>query len=181
MYTPEWLPCVLCFSTCRPCVLLFRGCIPQTDCHAYCALLLSGHAYYFLEDVYPRMTGRRLLKTPSLVKVSCIHITRFFAQACDTVTPAAASFATLHSSILFLLVLFVLCAGHCVYCSYENKKRQRTHHTEHTHPVSVKGQYIVSNETVAYTQRASKRDCYAAPKNAPMRWRTFMRNSVQAV
>jgi Derlin-2/3 len=29
---------------------------------------LSGHAYYFLEDVYPRMTGRRPLKTPAFVK-----------------------------------------------------------------------------------------------------------------
>ncbi len=29
---------------------------------------LAGHAYYFLEDVYPRMTGRRPLKTPGFVK-----------------------------------------------------------------------------------------------------------------
>ena len=29
----------------------------------------AGHAYYFLEDVYPLMTGRRLLKTPAFVKV----------------------------------------------------------------------------------------------------------------
>lgn len=28
-----------------------------------------GHAYYFLEDVYPRMTGRRLLKTPAMLRV----------------------------------------------------------------------------------------------------------------
>ena len=28
----------------------------------------AGHAYYFLEDVYPRMTGRRPLKTPAAVK-----------------------------------------------------------------------------------------------------------------
>lgn len=28
----------------------------------------AGHAYYFLEDVYPRMTGRRPLKTPSVIK-----------------------------------------------------------------------------------------------------------------
>lgn len=28
----------------------------------------SGHVYYFLEDVYPRMTGRRPLKTPGFVK-----------------------------------------------------------------------------------------------------------------
>lgn len=27
-----------------------------------------GHAYYFLEDVYPRMTGRRPLKTPSFIQ-----------------------------------------------------------------------------------------------------------------
>jgi hypothetical protein len=28
----------------------------------------AGHAYYFLEDVYPRMTGRRPLKTPSFIQ-----------------------------------------------------------------------------------------------------------------
>ena len=28
----------------------------------------AGHAYYFLEDVYPRMTGRRPLKTPGFVR-----------------------------------------------------------------------------------------------------------------
>ncbi|CAA7394424.1 unnamed protein product [Spirodela intermedia] len=30
--------------------------------------LIAGHTYYYLEDVYPRMTGRRLLKTPSFIK-----------------------------------------------------------------------------------------------------------------
>jgi len=30
--------------------------------------MIAGHAYYFLEDVYPRMTGRRPLKTPLLIK-----------------------------------------------------------------------------------------------------------------
>ena len=30
--------------------------------------MVAGHAYYFLEDVYPRMTGRRLLKTPAVVR-----------------------------------------------------------------------------------------------------------------
>lgn len=33
-----------------------------------CLLGAAGHAYYFLEDVYPRMTGRRPLKTPGFVK-----------------------------------------------------------------------------------------------------------------
>ena len=28
----------------------------------------AGHCYYFLEDVYPRMTGRRPLKTPGVIK-----------------------------------------------------------------------------------------------------------------
>ena len=28
----------------------------------------AGHIYYFLEDVYPRMTGRRPLKTPGFLK-----------------------------------------------------------------------------------------------------------------
>lgn len=31
--------------------------------------MIAGHAYYFLEDVYPRMTGRRPLKTPAFIKV----------------------------------------------------------------------------------------------------------------
>ncbi|KAM7266044.1 hypothetical protein ACFE04_003727 [Oxalis oulophora] len=30
--------------------------------------MIAGHAYYFLEDVYPRMTGRRPLRTPSFIK-----------------------------------------------------------------------------------------------------------------
>ncbi|CAN1326841.1 DER2.2 [Linum perenne] len=30
--------------------------------------MMAGHAYYFLEDVYPRMTGRRPLRTPSVIK-----------------------------------------------------------------------------------------------------------------
>lgn len=30
--------------------------------------MLAGHAYYFLEDVYPLMTGRRFLKTPGFIK-----------------------------------------------------------------------------------------------------------------
>ncbi|KAJ8471258.1 hypothetical protein OPV22_025601 [Ensete ventricosum] len=29
--------------------------------------MIAGHAYFFLEDVYPRMTGRRPLKTPSFI------------------------------------------------------------------------------------------------------------------
>lgn len=30
--------------------------------------MIAGHAYYFLEDVYPRMTGRRPLRTPAVIK-----------------------------------------------------------------------------------------------------------------
>lgn len=30
--------------------------------------VIAGHAYYFLVDVYPQMTGRRPLKTPSFIK-----------------------------------------------------------------------------------------------------------------
>lgn len=29
----------------------------------------AGHVYYFLQDVYPQMTGRRLLKTPWLIRL----------------------------------------------------------------------------------------------------------------
>ena len=30
--------------------------------------MVAGHCYYFLEDVYPRQTGRRPLKTPGLLQ-----------------------------------------------------------------------------------------------------------------
>ncbi|KAG6474820.1 derlin-2.2-like [Zingiber officinale] len=30
--------------------------------------MIAGHTYYFLEDVYPKMSGRRPLKTPSFIK-----------------------------------------------------------------------------------------------------------------
>eukprot|EP01135_Chromosphaera_perkinsii_P002756 Nk52_evm124s226 gene=Nk52_evmTU124s226 len=30
-----------------------------------------GHVYYFLEDVYPEMTGRRLLEAPAIIKWIC--------------------------------------------------------------------------------------------------------------
>jgi len=30
--------------------------------------MIAGHSYYYLEDVYPRMTGRRPLKTPAFIK-----------------------------------------------------------------------------------------------------------------
>ncbi|KAL7088708.1 hypothetical protein ACP275_13G144100 [Erythranthe tilingii] len=30
--------------------------------------MIAGHAYYFLEDVYPRMTARRPLRTPAFIK-----------------------------------------------------------------------------------------------------------------
>lgn len=30
--------------------------------------MLAGHLYYYFEDIYPLMTGRRILKTPSIIK-----------------------------------------------------------------------------------------------------------------
>lgn len=30
--------------------------------------MIAGHAYFFLEDVYPRMSGRRPLRTPQFIK-----------------------------------------------------------------------------------------------------------------
>lgn len=30
--------------------------------------MCAGHAYYFLEDVYPSMTNRRVLKTPGFIR-----------------------------------------------------------------------------------------------------------------
>ncbi|KAJ6843528.1 derlin-2.2-like [Iris pallida] len=49
--------------------------------------MIAGHAYYFLEDVYPRMTGRRLLKTPALIK------SLFAEDAVVVAPPANARFA----------------------------------------------------------------------------------------
>merc|ERR1712190_632955 len=31
--------------------------------------MIAGHLYYFLEDIYPAIRGRRLLKTPGILKV----------------------------------------------------------------------------------------------------------------
>ncbi|KAK1304990.1 Derlin-2.2 [Acorus calamus] len=44
--------------------------------------MIAGHAYYFLEDVYPQMTGRRLLKTPAFIK-------QLFADDLVVVAPPA--------------------------------------------------------------------------------------------
>lgn len=33
-----------------------------------CVCVCAGHVYYFLEDVYPRMSGRRPLQTPAIIK-----------------------------------------------------------------------------------------------------------------
>ena len=30
--------------------------------------IAAGHVYYYLEDVYPAISGRRLLKTPAILK-----------------------------------------------------------------------------------------------------------------
>ena len=63
-------------------------------------LLCPGHAYYFLEDVYPRMSGRRPLRTPSLVKAMfprsddaqpAIIIQDAIAAAAVPAAPAAAT------------------------------------------------------------------------------------------
>ena len=51
--------CLACF--CKACAE--RGQILRVFNRAH-----AGHCYYFLEDVYPRMTGRRPLRTPGLIK-----------------------------------------------------------------------------------------------------------------
>jgi Derlin-2/3 len=57
-FTAPYLPWVLlAFSAAL-------GSAPATDVLG----IASGHAYYFLNDVYPTMTDRRILKTPRLVK-----------------------------------------------------------------------------------------------------------------
>ena len=43
--------------------------MPQCEAQQSEGCLAAGHAYYFLEDVYPRMAhGRRPLKTPGFIK-----------------------------------------------------------------------------------------------------------------
>ncbi|KAI4312006.1 hypothetical protein MLD38_036865 [Melastoma candidum] len=49
--------------------------------------MIAGHAYYFLEDVYPRMTGRRPLRTPSFIRAL------FADEAVVFVRPENARFA----------------------------------------------------------------------------------------
>jgi len=57
-FTAPYLPWVLLgFS-------LMLGSSPVVDLLG----MAAGHAYFYLEDVYPRLTGRRLLKTPGLLK-----------------------------------------------------------------------------------------------------------------
>eukprot|EP00882_Tetradesmus_deserticola_P003688 GHRQ01003902.1.p1 GENE.GHRQ01003902.1~~GHRQ01003902.1.p1 ORF type:complete len:263 (+),score=114.90 GHRQ01003902.1:284-1072(+) len=57
-FTAPYLPWVLlAFS-------VMLGSSPKVDLMG----MVAGHAYYFLEDVYPRMTGRRPLKTPGFVQ-----------------------------------------------------------------------------------------------------------------
>ncbi|KAF5830261.1 Derlin [Dunaliella salina] len=69
-FTAPYLPWVLLgFS-------LMLGSSPVVDLLG----MAAGHAYYFLEDVYPRMTGRRLLKTPGFIKA--------MFPADDGITPA---------------------------------------------------------------------------------------------
>lgn len=56
MYRPLYLfPLLLLFHVGTFFLFCFQG-------------MIAGHAYYFLEDVYPRMTDRRPLKTPSFIK-----------------------------------------------------------------------------------------------------------------
>lgn len=57
-FTAPYLPWVLlAFS-------LMLGNSPVVDLMG----MAAGHVYYFLEDVYPRMSGRRPLRTPGLIK-----------------------------------------------------------------------------------------------------------------
>ncbi|KAG6416506.1 hypothetical protein SASPL_123936 [Salvia splendens] len=49
--------------------------------------MIAGHAYYFLEDVYPRMTGRRPLRTPAIIR------SLFADEPVVAVRPAAVRFA----------------------------------------------------------------------------------------
>ena len=54
--------------------------------------MIAGHVYYFLEDVYPRMTGRRPLKTPSFIKALFADDNVVVAQAPNAGVGAGARF-----------------------------------------------------------------------------------------
>lgn len=49
--------------------------------------MIAGHAYYFLEDVYPRMTSRRPLRTPAFIR------SLFTEEPLVAARPAAVRFA----------------------------------------------------------------------------------------
>lgn len=49
--------------------------------------MIAGHAYYFLEDVYPRMTSRRPLRTPAFIR------SLFAEEPVVAARPAAVRFA----------------------------------------------------------------------------------------
>lgn len=51
--------------------------------------MAAGHAYYFLEDVYPLMTGRRILKTPAIIKALIPEDTVLVARPAPAVWGAA--------------------------------------------------------------------------------------------
>ena len=71
-FTAPYLPWVLLiFST-------MIGSQPTTDALG----MIAGHAYYFLKDVYPEMTGREPLKTPGVVHA--LFGTRRVAAAVNT-------------------------------------------------------------------------------------------------
>lgn len=57
-FTAPYLPWVLLGFT------VMLGSSPVVDLLG----MVAGHIYYFLEDVYPQMSGRRVLATPSIIK-----------------------------------------------------------------------------------------------------------------
>lgn len=58
--------------------------------------MIAGHSYYFLEDIYPRMTGRRLLKTPSIIKSLFADDILVIDQTTPTERFAAVALAQFH-------------------------------------------------------------------------------------
>jgi Derlin-2/3 len=57
-FTAPYLPWVLLIFSCM------LGSSPVVDLLG----MAAGHVYYFLEDVYPTMTNRRVLSTPAVVR-----------------------------------------------------------------------------------------------------------------
>lgn len=75
------------FSQIDACWIMCWMCIHIREVYLSSQGMIAGHAYYFLEDVYPRMTGRRPLRTPAFIR------SLFADEPVVAARPAAVRFA----------------------------------------------------------------------------------------